>query len=503
MEAGQLGKRKAYGISSNKFVMSLQTKTRGGNNVTQNVSILNERLDNSPLTKNHYKILTSCVLGDMLEFFDLTIIAFVLAFIIKPWGLTYTSAAVIILSSGVGTIFGALFFGAMADRVGRRPIFMTTIIWLSVATGIMYFTPEGNWIFLVIFRFLCGFGVGGLYSVDLPLMQEFSPSKYRGRMSGLVTAFIPIGAMLASISAAFFTAYIGWRGLFLIGLLPALLALLIRVWVPESPRWLIQNKRFDEAAAAVDWVTLQHDDFSKNKDGKINWVNDIKPSGKVKTSELFKYPRSVAVTWISNFAQQSGYTCITMWGATLLAMVCGKTPAEAARLFIFVTLGGFIGRWFWAFMSDFLGRRKCGMIMGLGAAIVLILTIFSTKAFIGSIPVFWLGLIGIYFFADGGFAVVGPYAAEAWPSHLRTTGMGFAYGWGGIGKLIGPAAVAVFAGSANYIKPNATINAIPNTFLFLAACFVIMAVMFYFALETNRKTVEEIDDALNSSALTK
>jgi putative MFS transporter len=432
----------------------------------------------------------------MLEFFDLTIIAFVLTFIIKPWGLTYSIAAAIILSSGIGTIFGALFFGAMADKIGRRPIFMTTIIWLSVATGIMYLTPEGNWIFLMVFRFLCGFGVGGLYSVDLPMMQEFSPVKYRGRMSGLVTAFIPIGAMLASMSAAFLTSYIGWRGLFLIGLLPALLALLIRIWVPESPRWLIQHKRFDEALAAVDWVTLKLHDFSKYKGGKIEWVNDIKPSGKVKTSELFKYPLSVAVTLIANLAQQTGYTCITMWGATLLAMVCGKTPAQAATLFIFVSLGGFVGRWFWAFVSDFIGRRKSGMLMGAGVTIMLILTIFSTNAHIGSIPAFWLCLIAIYFFADGGFAVVGPYAAEAWPSHLRATGMGFAYGWGGIGKLIGPAAVAVFAGSANYIKPDATIGAIPNTFIFLAACFAIMAVMFYFAMETNKRTVAEIDAEL-------
>lgn len=79
--------------------------------MTLNASVLNERLDNSPLTRNHYKILSAAVLGDMLEFFDLTIIAFVLTFIIKPWGLTYSIAAAIILSSGIGTIFGSVLRG--------------------------------------------------------------------------------------------------------------------------------------------------------------------------------------------------------------------------------------------------------------------------------------------------------------------------------------------------------------------------------------------------------
>ncbi len=465
--------------------------------MTKSASVLLERLDNAPLTKNHFKVLSACVLGDMLEFFDLATIAFVLVFIIGPWQLSYTVAGAIILSSGLGTIFGAVLFGAMADKVGRRPIFMTTILWLAVATGLLYFTPEGNWIYLIVFRFFCGLGAGGLYSVDLPLMQEFSPTKYRGRLSGIVTAFIPIGTMLASISAAYLTPFIGWRGLFLVGLVPAALTLLIRIWVPESPRWLIRNRRFDEAVAAVDWITNEHHDFREFESiGEDKWIDDIPPAGKVSTKELFKYPRSMAVTLLSNITQQSAYTCITMWGATLLAMVVGKTPAESAQLFIFVTLGGFVGRWFWAFTSDYIGRRKCGMIIGAGAAIMLVLSIFSLDAFLGSIPVFWLCLIGIYFFADGGFSLVGPYSAEAWPSHLRTTGMGFAYGWGGVGKLIGPAAVAVFAGSSNFISPAATIDAVPSTFVFLAILFVIMAVMFYFALETNKKTVSEIDDSL-------
>ncbi|MGE5454835.1 MAG: MFS transporter [Methylocystaceae bacterium] len=456
------------------------------------------QLDNSSLTGNHYKVVSAAVLGDMMEFFDLALISFVIAFIAKPWGLTYTAIASILLAAGFGSIIGAILFGNLADKIGRRPIFMFTIIFSGVMTGFMFFTPEGNWVYLAVLRFFVGLALGGLYCVDLPLVQEFVPSKYRGRVSGVVTAFIPIGTLLASFSAAYLSPFIGWRGLFLVGLIPVLLALLIRVWVPESPRWLIRNKRFDEAATAADWVTQEHHDFRDTKKHDEGWVDDLPPQPSVKFSDLLKYPRSIIVTWGANICQQTGYSLFTLWGPALLAMVIGKTPAEAAKLFILVTLGGFVGRWFWSFMSDHIGRRTSGMILGIGAALMLMVALMNLNTFIGGTSVFWLCMIGIYFFADGGYALVGPYGSEAWPSNLRATGMGSAYGMGGIGKLIGPVIVAVFAGSTNLVSPKATIDAVDSVYIFLAVLFVIQAVLFYFAYETKGKSMEQIDAELEA-----
>jgi Nitrate/nitrite transporter len=461
------------------------------------------QLDEAALTKNHYKVISAAVLGDMLEFFDFTIISFVISFIMVPWGLTYSNSAAILLASGFGAIIGAAAFGYVADKYGRRPVFMSTILFSAIMTGLMYFVPEGNWVFLACLRFLTGLALGGLYCVDLPLVQEFVPSQFRGRISGIVTAFIPIGTMIASSSAAFLTPSIGWRGLFLVGLIPALLCLLIRVWVPESPRWLIRNKKFDEAQAAVDWVTGQHHDFRSAKAADQQWVDDLPAQVQHTWGELFKYPRSVITTWGTNIAQQCGYYCFTMWGPALLALVIGKTPQQAAKLYIAVTLGGFVGRWFWAFMSDYLGRRLSGMLLGAGAAIMLVIAIFNTGNFIGGTSVFWLCMIAIYFFADGGFALVGPYGSEVWPSPLRAAGMGSAYGMGGIGKLIGPMVVAFFAGSSNLVSPKATGDAISSVYIFLAVCFVLQGILFYFARETKGKTMEQIDNELESERLAK
>ena len=206
------------------------------------------------LTGNQWRIVLAAILGDMLEFFDYFLIGFVLAFIVGPWKLTYGTSAIILLSSGVGAITGAWFWGWLADRIGRRKVFIATVINFSVATGILAFTPENGWAFLTVFRFFVGFGVGGLYCVDLPLVQEFVPATKRGMIGGIVTAAIPIGTGLGAAMGAFVAPTWGWPALFVIGLFPAALTLLIRAWVPESPRWLMRMGRSDEARQSLAWA---------------------------------------------------------------------------------------------------------------------------------------------------------------------------------------------------------------------------------------------------------
>jgi putative MFS transporter len=197
-----------------------------------------ERLEQQTrLTGNQYRILLVAVLGNLLEFYDFFVIGFVVAFIVGPWKITYGQSAIILLSSGVGAILGAGIWGWLADRIGRRRVLMATVVNFSVATGILAFTPDNGWIFLTIFRFFVGAGVGGLYCVVLPLVQEFMPSSKRGLVSGLVTAAVPLGLGLGAVLGASLAPIVGWRGLFAMGLLPALMTLLIRAWVPESPRW--------------------------------------------------------------------------------------------------------------------------------------------------------------------------------------------------------------------------------------------------------------------------
>src|SRR5579875_3767398 len=204
------------------------------------------RLEEAGLTGRQLLVVAIAVVGDMFEYFDYFLIGFVLAFVVTPWHLTFGESAIVLFSSGVGAIIGAYFWGALADLVGRRPIFIATLAWAALGTGIMVLTPDRAWPFLVVFRFVVGLGVGGLYVVDLPLVQEFVSTNRRGLLGGIVTAFIPLGVLLGSLLAGTLAPLIGWRGLFLIGLLPVLVCLAVRLWVPESPRWLIRQGRVEE-----------------------------------------------------------------------------------------------------------------------------------------------------------------------------------------------------------------------------------------------------------------
>jgi putative MFS transporter len=445
------------------------------------------------LTGNQKRIIVAAVLGDALEFFDYFLIGFVLPFMIGSWNLTFGQSAVMLLSSGVGAMIGAAFWGWMADRIGRRPVFNLTILNFSLATGALYFTPDNGFWYLTFFRFLVGFGVGGLYCVDLPLVQEFMPARKRGFIGGLVTCFIPIGVMFGAIAGGFLAGAVGWRGLFGVGVLPGLLVLLVRLWVPESPRWLLRQGRVAEAKRSLGWA-LEVDPAS---------LPDPRPEdigaahAKVGWTELFHHPRSLVVSWFGNLGAQTGVYGVTLWAPTLFVLLLQVTPAEASKLMIGVTLGGVVGRISFALLSERIGRRRAGGLLGFGAAFFLLMAGVFHADMVGGVSAFWLLLIVAFFFADGGFAIVGPYAAEVWPAHLRTSGMGSAYGFGGIGKIIGPLGLALVVGSANVVKPEASVEHLLPAFAYLAAWFAMAgAVYLFLGIETKGRSIEEIDRAL-------
>jgi MFS transporter, putative metabolite:H+ symporter len=216
--------------------------------------------------------------------------------------------------------------------------------------------------------------------------------------------------------------------------------------------------------------------------------------------DLFKYPRSLLVSWLGNAGAQTGVYGITLCAPSLFVLLLKVTPQQAAKMMILLTVFGFIGRISFSFLAEWIGRRNAGGLLGLGAGLLTILAGINYDTELMGVSAFWLILAVAFFFADGGFALVGPYAAEVWPSHLRTSGMGSAYGFGGIGKIIGPVGLALIVGSNNYLKPDVPLPQIPLAFLYLG-CWFLMAgiVYFFFGLETKGKSIEDIDRELNAA----
>ena len=453
-----------------------------------------EELDRrTSLTGNQIKILIAAIIGDALEFFDYFLIGFVLAFLIGPWKLTFGQSATVLMSSGIGAIIGAYAWGWLADRIGRRKVFIGTVLNFSIATGLLYFTPDNGWIYLTVLRFFVGTGVGGLYCVDLPLVQEFMPSSKRGLVGGLVTCVIPLGVGIGAILGAVMGAD-QWRLLFAIGVLPALLVLLIRIWVPESPRWLCRQGRYEEARTSLAWA-LQVAPSSL----PMPTAADAGPIVATNWLDLFKYPRSLLVSWLGNAGAQTGVYGITLWAPSLFVLLLKVSPQQAAKMMILLTVFGFVGRLSFSYFSELMGRRNAGGLLGLGAGVLTIVAGYNYDVMWAGWSAFWLILGATFYFADGGFAIVGPYAAEVWPSHLRTSGMGSAYGFGGIGKIIGPVGLALIVGSNNYLKPDVPLTDIPKAFLYLGCWFLMAGVIYYFlGIETRGKSIEEIDKELTS-----
>ena len=209
----------------------------------------------------------------------------------------------------------------------------------------------------------------------------------------------------------------------------------------------------------------------------------------------------MAVSWMASIGAQTASYGIGLWAPTLFVLQLGVTPAYAAYLFIWVKLAGIAGRVSFAFLADLFGRRNTGMLCGFGAAACVAAAGIWHNEFVGGVSLFWLLIVVGDFFYDGGFALIGPYMAEVWPTRLRATGMGSAYGFGGIGKIIGPLGLALIVGTSNVIEAKATLAAITPSFLYFAAWLVLCGMAFaLFGFETGRRSISAIDGDLSEDA---
>ena len=198
---------------------------------------------------------------------------------------------------------------------------------------------------------------------------------------------------------------------------------------------------------------------------------------------------------------QTGGAGILMWITALFVMVLKVTPNEAAYLMIWVGVLGIIGRLVASWMSDTVGRRYSGFLIGMGGAISMALAGYWHDVYIGTVSVFFLFIMAQRFFGDASYAIIGPYIAEVWPNRLRASGMGFSYGIGNLGKIIGPLGLALIVGSSDYVSPKVVPSALFPALLFLAFWYGQAALMFLLlGFETKGRSIEEINRTLDTPA---
>jgi len=226
------------------------------------------------------------------------------------------------------------------------------------------------------------------------------PASKRGWVAGLTTALLPAGNLLGALAGAYLSPIVGWRGLFLIGLLPTVLVLMIRYWVPESPRWLLRMGRQAEARRSLAWAL-------RVGPRQIELPAAAPEGEKTLWRKLFKYPRSMAAACLTGRAQTSGVGLL-LWITTLFVPVLKISPAEASYLMLWVTSTGSLGRIVCSYLSDAIGRRWSGMLTCFGSALFMTPAGYFSAASIGGVSAFFLLVVAQRFFGDGAYAIIGP-----------------------------------------------------------------------------------------------
>jgi MFS transporter, putative metabolite:H+ symporter len=439
--------------------------------------------DKAPLDARYWTTIALGISASVFDYFDYFIVSFLVAVLAPQWHLTFGQTSMILLSAGIGAIVGSLVWGALADRFGRKVLLVFGIAICGIGAGSVSLIPDGAWILFACLRLVVGFGVGAAASVAVPLIVEYTPTRNRTIIASATVIPVSLGVLTASLTAATMLQSIGWRGLAALGFIPLIPAVLIALIVPESVRWLVSRGRTAEARRIVARALKVQETSLPQSAGPA-------PVGGQRSgfSDLLAQPRLFWLTVIVWFGASTANYGVFLWGPTIVALLMGVTPVEAARLFIIVSLTGMLGRTAFAILPHYIGRRRCGAIMGYGIAISLgAAALFFDRTLFGY-PAFIVLLVPAALFFDGGFSNIAPYSAEIFPVQLAARGVGLAQAANGIGKIAGPLCLALIAGAGNLITPKATIEAVTPAFFFLAACGLAIGLAFtLLGVETHGK----------------
>ena len=449
-----------------------------------------EAIDESRLTGRYWAMVITVMICTMFEFFDFFLISFVVTIIAPEWKLTFGQVAIVLLAAGVGGVFGSFAAGTVGDRVGRKPLMITSILVFSLGTGVGALSPEGAWWFLAGTRFFVGAAVGALVAATVPMVVELTPTRWRQALGAFGTVtLVPVGTLVAAIVASTLGPIVGWRGLLVIGALPAVTALVAWRTVPESPRWLMERGRHEEARTVVAWV-LRRPAESLVADAP---PDEAPPGGSYRA--LMQYRRTFVGTIIAWFGSTVTFYGATLWTPTIFSLLFEIPPSQAASLFLLVIVGGIAGRFLFSLLPQWFGRRLTGLLMGGGTAALLAIAAFSYSEYVAGVSLFLILVIASAVFFDGGLNNLTPLSAEAFPGQLRAHGMGLAQASNAAGKICGPLGLALVAGASNFVNPEATVAAITPGYLYLGLGGVLTAFGFALLPETRGVTLEAVQRA--------
>jgi len=445
--------------------------------------------DEAPLNARYWRTFAIMCGVFVLDFFDFFLIAFVMSQIGPEWKLTYGQGAVILYGAGIGAIAGAVTWGGLGDLFGRRLQTVTGTLICGISAGCIGLLPTGAWILLAVLRFFVGFGLAAGVTPALTIVVEQTPTRWRTGMTSFYVVFASAGTLLASFTSAILLHAFGWRGVAMTGFVAIVVGLLVLGFVPESVRWLACKGRFAEAREEV----ARQLGIPREQVPLPTVMPRTPPRASL--AELYQKPAlfwQTVLIWGGSASAVYGYY---LWGPTIVALALKVSPAQAAAYFIYVAASGVVGKIIVSLIAPAIGRRRLGIAFGFVSTICLVLAGYYNGKLVGGFPLFILLTAIAAFFAEGGFANLAPYTVEQYGVRLGARSSGLGQAANGVGKIVGPLALAVLAGSSNIIAPKATAEAVFPAFALLAGVMLLVALAFLFlGVETHGVPIAQGDE---------
>lgn len=411
----------------------------------------NERLDRIPVTGKHKRLVLGSGIGWALDAMDVGLISFIMAALAVHWELDKTQTSWLASAGFVGMAIGATLGGLLADKIGRRQVFALTLLVYGLATGASALSTGLT--MLIALRFVVGLGLGAELPVASTLVSEFAPRKIRGRMVVILEAFWAVGWILAAVIGTFVVGASenGWRWALALGAVPALYALVVRLGLPESVRYLEARGRHEEAEKVVASFEAEVPPAELEEATKAA-VNEVSSPGS--NARLESDPaltaRSIfspvmrgrtAALWIVWFCVNFSYYGAFIWIPSLL-VADGFTLVKSFTFTLIITLAQLPGYAVAAWLVEAWGRRAtlATLLAGSAAAAGLYGTADSETMIIVAgclLSFFNLG-------AWGALYAIGP---ELYPAHIRGAGTGSAAGFGRVASILAPLAVPFILGN--------------------------------------------------------
>ncbi|MDP9353640.1 MAG: MFS transporter [Chloroflexota bacterium] len=438
---------------------------------------LEQRLDAQPLTSGHWRVTLLSGLGWMFDAMDIGLLSFVLVAIAREWNLSQEQVGIAISIGLFGMFVGATAAGTLADRYGRKALMLATLLLYSLATGLTAFAwGYGS---LLVLRFITGLGLGGELPVASTLVAEIAPARQRGRLIVLLESFWAYGWILAAIIGYLVIPSYGWRVAFLLGALPALYVLVLRRGLPESPRFLLRQGRYTEAAQAAAVVGVSEVGSTQRETGAPRAAGGL---GALWSST---YARRTAMLWILWFGMVFSYYGIFTWLPQILAVEQGYSVTRSFQFVLLITLAQVPGYFSAAYLVEKWGRKPTLVSYLLGCALVTLL--FGLRGLGAQATevelVLWGSLVS--FFNLGAWGVVYGYTPELYGTVIRGSGAGWAAGVGRIGGIVGPYLVGRMLGTWN-------LGVLAVFGMFAGVLLVIAANVLLLGEETKGQTLDEI-----------